>query len=242
MKTIVVFLAACMAVSAQTQKVRSPDLGVRSGDLKVALQRFGESDLHVIRAQKGFSTIIEFPVNQGILEATCGDKEFWVIEGNGRFLNLKPAKEGITTNLNVLVAGDIIYSFLLKEVSKSKGAKEEADFRVTVSSVNELAKLRKDKEDLEEAIAQRERALKDLISKYEGATKMEIAPEREPVGAINKTNKLGTSVVPQALPPLLQTGTPTQATSPAQTLGVWRRFGSNDPQAAGAPATGPIKP
>jgi hypothetical protein len=228
MKTILVFFAACLAIGAQTQKVM--------------LQKFGENDLLVIRTQKNFSTLIEFPANQGILEATCGDKEFWVIEGKGRFLNVKPAKEGITTNLNVLVEGDIIYSFLLKEVSRPGGTKEgTADFRITVRTVDELTKLRKDKDDLEEAIVRGERALKDLIGKYEAetssATRKEIAPDREPDGAINKTNKFGAPVVP---PEKTQAGTTTQDTPRASTAVSSQRFGSSYPQTA--PPTGSARP
>jgi type IV secretory pathway VirB9-like protein len=216
MKTIFLFLfvffATCLAASAQTQKV--------------TLQRFGESDLHVIRTQKGFSTIVEFPVNQGILEATCGDKEFWVIEGSGRFLNLKPAKEGITTNLNVLVEGDIIYSFLLKEVSKSKGAKEEADFRVTVTSIDELVKLRKDRDDLDEAIAARERDLKELTRKYEA--ELSRAAKKEPDSTGNKTGKSGAPAAPQGTTPAGATTGYRRPPQMPEMPGVWRQFGSSD--------------
>ena len=211
MKTILVFLTACVAISAQTER-------------KGTLQKFGESDLLVVRTQKGFSTLIEFPANQGILEATCGDKEFWVIEGRDRFLNVKPAKEGITTNLNVLVEGDIIYSFLLKEISKPGGTKEAADFRVTVTSVDELKRLRKDKEDLESAVASRERELRDLTSKYEAevsrATKNESGSGMGP-DAVNKTGKVGPEVVPQAITPPRTT---TQDTHPATTLEAYQPY------------------
>ena len=89
-----IFLTATLTANAQTAK-------------DLVLQRLGEGDLPVIHAQKGFSTLIEFPADQKIIDVTCGDKEFWVVEGGGRYLHVKPAKEGVVTNLNVVMEGDI---------------------------------------------------------------------------------------------------------------------------------------
>src|SRR5258708_3452349 len=112
MKTIVALLLAGSLLSAEAQK-------------KVAIQKSGESDLLLIKTQKGFSTLIQFSESDEISEVTCGDKEFWVIEGKGRYLHVKPAKEGIVTNLNVLLKGDVVYSFLLKEISSKTGTSKE---------------------------------------------------------------------------------------------------------------------
>jgi hypothetical protein len=150
--TITVLLAASTVIDAQTQK-------------KVTLQKFSQNDLLVIRTQKGFSTLIEFPEDQKIVEVTCGDKEFWVVEGKGKFLHVKPAKEGIITNLNVLTEGDIIYAFVLKEISRTANAKDGPDLRVSVNGGDELGKLRKDKENLEEALRRSERSVKELNDK-----------------------------------------------------------------------------
>ena len=109
----VVFVPTALTVNAQTGK-------------DLVLQRLSQSDLPVIRAQKGFSTLIEFPADQKIVDVTCGDKEFWVVEGGGRYLHIKPAKEGVVTNLNVVMEGDIVYAFLLKEISRA-GVSEIAD-------------------------------------------------------------------------------------------------------------------
>lgn len=148
---------------------------------KTALQKSGESDLQVIRTQIGFSTLIELPPDQEIIEITCGDKEFWVVDGKGRFLHVKPAKPGIVTNLNVIVKGDLVHSFVLKEITKSGGGKEKPDLRVVVPRAEEegrppaivlavaeqLAKLQQDKENLEEALARAEREAKQLKERGE---------------------------------------------------------------------------
>jgi hypothetical protein len=164
--TITALLSGFTAMNAQTQK-------------KVTLQKFSQNDLLVIRTQKGFSTLIEFPEDQKIVEVTCGDKEFWVVEGKGRFLHVKPAKEGIITNLNVLTEGDVIYAFLLKEISRTVNAKDGPDLRVTVNGVDELAKLRKDKENLEEALGRSERAVKEMNDKSV-AEKNRVPKKEEP--------------------------------------------------------------
>lgn len=124
-----IFVLTALTVNAQTGK-------------DLVLQRLSQSDLPVIRAQKGFSTLIEFPADQKIVDVTCGDKEFWVVEGGGRYLHIKPAKEGVMTNLNVVMEGDIVYAFLLKEISRSS-ASEIADLHVTVKPSEDAARLSK---------------------------------------------------------------------------------------------------
>jgi type IV secretion system protein VirB9 len=158
LKKLTAVFITCMTIWAQVPK-------------KVTLQTFGESDLLLIRTKKSFSTLIEFPEGHTIQEVTCGDKEFWVVEGKGRFLHVKPAKEGVVTNLNVLLDGDVVYSFLLKEISTKTGTPLKPDLRVVVNGGDEVAKLRKDKDNLEEALTRSERALKDLSDKYEADKK-----------------------------------------------------------------------
>jgi len=130
MKGALILMLATLTANAQTAK-------------DLVLQRLGEGDLPVIHAQKGFSTLIEFPADQKIVEVTCGDKEFWVVEGGGRYLHVKPAKEGVVTNLNVVMEGDIVYAFVLREISRTGGATESADLHVTVKPSEDTAKLSK---------------------------------------------------------------------------------------------------
>jgi type IV secretory pathway VirB9-like protein len=125
-----VLVMAALTVNAQTAK-------------DVVLQRLGEGDLPVIHAQKGFSTLIEFPVGQKIVDVTCGDKESWVVEGGGRYLHVKPAKDGVVTNLNVVMNDDVVYAFVLREISRTGGATESADLHVTVKPSEDTAKLSK---------------------------------------------------------------------------------------------------
>jgi hypothetical protein len=138
------------------------------------LQRLGENDLPVIHTQKGFSTLIEFPADHKIAEVTIGDKEFWVVEGSGRFLHVKPAKEGIVTNLNVLMEGDTVYAFILREVNRTGPAKESADLQVNINPGEDPAKLRgrleasvQENALLKESLAQSQQSLAELNQKYQ---------------------------------------------------------------------------
>lgn len=127
-----VFVIAAVTLSAQT--TNGP-----------VLKRLGEGDLPVIHGQKGFSTLIEFPADQKIVDVTCGDRESWVVEGGGRYLHVKPAKEGAVTNLNVVMEGDIVYAFVLREISRSGGNTETADLHVTVKRGEDTAQRDKDR-------------------------------------------------------------------------------------------------
>src|SRR5437879_5222924 len=79
---------------------------------------YGEKDVVTLKTKVRFTSLIILPQNERILEFTCGDKEFWVVNGNQNFAYVKPAKEGAMTNLNLVTAAGNIYTFVLVEVSK----------------------------------------------------------------------------------------------------------------------------
>ena len=106
------------------------------------LETKSANDLRVIKTQKGFSTLIEFPADQKIREVTCGDKDSWVIEGSGRFVHVKPGKEGVSTNIHVLMDDDeTVYSFVLREITGPRGVSDKADLEVVVNPDQTVAEL-----------------------------------------------------------------------------------------------------
>jgi hypothetical protein len=133
---------------------------------KGTIQRFGESDLTVVNTKVRFTTLIELPEGEEILEVACGDKEYWTIEGKDTIVYVKPAREGVVTNVYVITKNKAVYSFLVREISKPGSAREKPDLRVILGA-DEVLKLRKEKDDLEEALARAERSLKDLADKSE---------------------------------------------------------------------------
>jgi type IV secretory pathway VirB9-like protein len=80
--------------------------------------QYGEKDVVRVKAKLRYTTLIVLPKNEEILDFTCGDKEFWVVNGVQNFAYVKPAKAGAQTNLNLITASGNIYSFVLAEVSE----------------------------------------------------------------------------------------------------------------------------
>ena len=74
--------------------------------------QYNDRDVIAVNAKLHYTTLIILPKNEQILDFTCGDKEFWVINGNQNFAYVKPAKAGARTNLNLVTAGGNVYSFI----------------------------------------------------------------------------------------------------------------------------------
>jgi type IV secretion system protein VirB9 len=62
-----------------------------------------------------YTTMVVLPMDEEILDIICGDRDFWVISATQNIAHIKPAKDGATTNLNLVTASGMIYSFLLTE-------------------------------------------------------------------------------------------------------------------------------
>src|SRR5436190_915640 len=77
-------------------------------------------DLIALRAKLHYTTLIVLPDGEDVVEATCGDKEFWIVNARGSLVSVKPAKPGSETNLNLLTTSGQVYAFLLTEVSAMK--------------------------------------------------------------------------------------------------------------------------
>src|ERR1041385_4978322 len=92
----------------------APD--VEAGGKVVA---YGEKDIVKVKTKLRYTTLIVLPKTEQILDFTCGDKEYWVVNGTQNFAYIKPAKAGSQTNLNLITASGNIYSFVLAEVSET---------------------------------------------------------------------------------------------------------------------------
>src|SRR5689334_16311093 len=76
-----------------------------------------------------YTTMIVLPEEEEILDVVCGDKDFWVISATQNIAHVKPAKEGAATNLNLVTASGVVYSFLLTE-----GKVTQPDLKVYVTA------------------------------------------------------------------------------------------------------------
>src|SRR5882724_12911062 len=91
---------------------------------------YGERDVVGVKTKLRYTTLIVLPKDEQILDFTCGDREYWVVNGNQNFAYVKPAKVGSQTNLNLITASGNVYSFVLSEISGSPGV--EPDLKVFV--------------------------------------------------------------------------------------------------------------
>ena len=111
---------------------RPPAVHADSGARTV---KYAETDIIPIHAKIRFSTLIVLPVNEEILDATTGDKEFWIINGAHNLCYLHPAQQGIRSNLNLITSTGHVYSFLLTEISNEPNV--EPDLKVFVERKEE---------------------------------------------------------------------------------------------------------
>ena len=114
-------VAAVMPLVAQSELRAPASPGVRT----IA---YHPRDLIALRAKLRYTTLIVLPEGEDVVEATCGDKEFWIVNARGSLVSVKPAKSGSETNLNLLTTSGQVYAFLLTEVSAMKD--QDADLTV----------------------------------------------------------------------------------------------------------------
>jgi type IV secretion system protein VirB9 len=82
-------------------------------------------DLVPLHAKLRYTTLIVLPDTEDVVEVTCGDKEFWIVNAHGSLLSLKPTKAGSETNLHVLTTSGQVYAFLATEISDRKGERPD---------------------------------------------------------------------------------------------------------------------
>ncbi len=96
---------------------------------------YGDRDEIPVKTKLRYTTLIVLPKTEQILDFACGDKDFWVVNGNQNVAYVKPAKTGARTNLNLITASGNIYSFVLAEISETPRA--EPDLKVFVELKDE---------------------------------------------------------------------------------------------------------
>jgi len=110
-------LIATLTLAAQAQSTEPPAI-TRATRTVVYHPR----DLVTLRAKVHYTTLVVLPEAEDVVEATCGDKEFWLVNVRGGLVSIKPAKHGGETNLNVVTASGQLYAFLLTEISNMRDA------------------------------------------------------------------------------------------------------------------------
>jgi type IV secretory pathway VirB9-like protein len=112
------------------EPAKAPAAALPASPPEAKVVQYGAKDVVQVKAKLRYTTLIVLPKNEQILDFTCGDKEFWIVNGNQNFAYVKPAKAGIATNLNLITASGNVYSFVLTEVSELPNA--QPDLKVFV--------------------------------------------------------------------------------------------------------------
>src|SRR5581483_12018117 len=79
----------------------SSSVGLLAQDSARTVQ-YHSQDIIPIRAKLKYTTLIELPTTEKIMQAATGDKEFWIVDVVGNFCFVHPAKQGISSNLNLI--------------------------------------------------------------------------------------------------------------------------------------------
>ncbi len=81
--------------------------------------KYHANDIINVHAKMHYTTLIQLPATEKILEVAAGDKDFWIINATGNYCFVHPAKEGIHSNLDLITDKGNVYSFTLDEVETS---------------------------------------------------------------------------------------------------------------------------
>lgn len=102
-------------------------LGAQNGGVREVTA--SERSLVPLNTKVRYTTMVLLPEGEEILDVVCGDRDFWVISAAQNIAHVKPAKEGASTNLNLVTASGTVYSFLLTE-----GRQTQPDLKVYVTA------------------------------------------------------------------------------------------------------------
>lgn len=121
MNRILIFIAG-LALALAPLTATSQDVSART-------VQYHSQDIVPIKAKLKYTTLIQVPAAEKIMEAATGDKDFWVVDVVGNFCFVHPAKAGISSNLNLITDKGNIYSFTLQDVS---GSTDAPDLKVII--------------------------------------------------------------------------------------------------------------
>lgn len=128
---------SCLPGSAADVKVIAGDPNTVSRTVT-----YHETDIIPISTEIRFTTLIELPKEESILEVTCGDKEYWPVNWTGNLAYVKPAKPGGRTNINLITASGNVYSFLATEVSQDANGHADLKMFVTPSDTSAVVAMK----------------------------------------------------------------------------------------------------
>ncbi len=120
-----------------------------------------------------YTTMVILPDGEEILDVLCGDRDWWVISATHNIANVKPAKAGAETNLNLVTSSGTIYSFMLTEKSSPPDLKVYVQGDPTTTSgkpkyysAAQVEALEAQVVDLRQSLRDAERRMDEAIAAY----------------------------------------------------------------------------
>jgi type IV secretion system protein VirB9 len=89
---------------------------VAHGQQSARIIHYHANDIVNIRAKMSYTTLIQLPATEKILDAATGDKDFWIVDTVGNYCFVHPAKAGIHSSLDLITDKGTVYSFTLDDV------------------------------------------------------------------------------------------------------------------------------
>jgi type IV secretion system protein VirB9 len=89
---------------------------VAHGQQQARIVKYHSNDIVNVRAKMRYTTLIQLPATEIILDVATGDKDFWIIDTVGNYCFVHPAKEGIRSSLNMITDKGTVYSFTLDDI------------------------------------------------------------------------------------------------------------------------------
>lgn len=100
---------------------------VAHGQQSARIVKYHTNDIVRISAKMRYTTLIQLPPSEKIMEVATGDRDYWIIDTVQNYCFLHPAKEGIHSNLNLITDKGTIYTFTLDDVETA-----EPDLKVVI--------------------------------------------------------------------------------------------------------------
>jgi type IV secretion system protein VirB9 len=126
----------CVPITIAWLALALPSTVALAQDASARTVQYHSQDIIPIRAKVKYTTLIEVPPTEKIMEAATGDKDFWIVDVVGNFCFVHPAKAGISSNLNLITDKGNIYSFTLQDISATS---DPPDLKVIVEPADRSA-------------------------------------------------------------------------------------------------------
>ena len=100
---------------------------VAYGQQSARIVKYHPNDIVNVHGKMSYTTLIQLPATEKILDAATGDKDFWIVDTVGNYCFVHPAKAGIHSSLDLITDKGSVYSFTLDEAGSG-----DPDLKVVV--------------------------------------------------------------------------------------------------------------